>query len=73
MDARDCPIMIEPLDAESGGGFIALVPDLPGCMPDGETPADALANAIDAIWASIDTAKVHGRAVPSPIRAKRYA
>lgn len=32
------PIVIEPLPPYDGGGFSALVPDLPGCMSDGETP-----------------------------------
>jgi hypothetical protein len=31
------PVIIEPLPQDDGGGFVALVPDLPGCMSDGET------------------------------------
>jgi len=42
-------VVIEPLSAEDGGGFLARVTDLPGCMSDGETPAEALANVEDAI------------------------
>ena len=34
----DYPVLIEPLPAEEGGGFVATVPDLPGCMSDGDTP-----------------------------------
>ena len=45
----DYPVHIEPLSQEDGGGFVALVPDLPGCMSDGETPEEALANVRDAI------------------------
>jgi hypothetical protein len=45
----DYPVIIEPLAAEDGGGFIAAVPDLPGCMSDGETPKEALTNVRDAI------------------------
>jgi hypothetical protein len=32
------PTVIEPLAEADGGGFVAFVPDLPGCMSDGETP-----------------------------------
>ena len=35
-------VVIEPLSAEEGGGYLAPVPDLPGCMSDGETPQKAL-------------------------------
>lgn len=31
------PIVIEPLSQEDGGGYVATVPDLPGCMSGGET------------------------------------
>ena len=37
----DYAVMIAPLSAEDGGGFLATVPDLPGCMSDGETPEEA--------------------------------
>jgi hypothetical protein len=26
------PVVIEPLPAEEGGGLVATVPDLPGCL-----------------------------------------
>ena len=45
--------MINPLSAEDGGGFVATVPDLPGCMIDGETPEEALVNLQYAIAAWI--------------------
>ena len=35
-------VTISPLSDENGGGFLATVPDLPGCMSDGEAPEDAL-------------------------------
>ena len=49
-----------------GGGFVAVVPDLPGCMSDGETREEAAANAADAIREWIDEAKRLGRKVPAP-------
>jgi antitoxin HicB len=60
------PIVVEPLSKEDGGGFVALVPDLPGCMSDGETPEEAVINAQDAIKCWIEGALNEGWAIPSP-------
>lgn len=68
MAKLDYPVLIEPLPAEEGGGFIALVPDLPGCMSDGETPEEALAHVQDAIKSWIEEARALGRSVPPPSR-----
>lgn len=62
------PIVIEILPPEDGGGFLALAPDLPGCMSDGESPEEAVANVQDAIETWIETARDLGRAVPTPSR-----
>ena len=42
-------VLIEPLSEADGGGFLATVPDLPGCTTGGETRADAAANVEGAI------------------------
>lgn len=63
-------VLVEPLPVEDGGGFLASVPDLPGCMSDGDSPQDALANVQDAIAVWIDEARRLGRAVPEPTRVK---
>jgi antitoxin HicB len=60
------PVLIEPLGTEDSGGFLATVPDLPGCMSDGDTPEQALANVQDAIAAWIESAVELGRSVPAP-------
>jgi predicted RNase H-like HicB family nuclease len=60
------PIVIEPLSPEDGGGFLARVPDLPGCMSDGETAAEAAANVQDAIAVWIEAAEDLGHAIPKP-------
>lgn len=62
------PIVIEPLAPEDGGGFVAIVPDLPGCMSDGETPVEAVTNVQDAIVQWIETARDLGHKVPEPSR-----
>lgn len=46
--------------------FIAEVPELPGCMADGATKAEALA-AVETVAAEwIETAQQLGRPVPTP-------
>ena len=62
------PIVIEPLPSEEGGGFLALVPDLPGCMSDGASPEEAVANVQDAINTWIEAANDLGHAIPAPSR-----
>ena len=59
-------VVIEPLSEEDGGGFVATVPELPGCMSDGETRAEALTNVEDAIAIWLHCARKMGRAVPEP-------
>jgi predicted RNase H-like HicB family nuclease len=60
------PVIVQPLSQEDGGGFLVTVPDLPGCMSDGDTPEEALANVQDAIAAWIEAARDLGRRVPEP-------
>ena len=62
------PIVIEILPPEEGGGFLALVPDLPGCMSDGASPEEAVTNVQDAIETWIEAARDLGHAIPSPSR-----
>ena len=59
-------VLIAPLSEEDGGGFSAVVPDLPGCMSDGDTPEAAIANVRDAIDSWIEAAEELGRPVPKP-------
>jgi predicted RNase H-like HicB family nuclease len=68
MDKIEYPVIIEPLTDEDGGGYAAIVPDLPGCMSDGETPEEAMANVRDAIAAWKSEAKRLGRSIPTPSR-----
>lgn len=46
--------------------FIAEVPDLPGCVAHGETPAAALSSAQEAIDLWLRAAKEFGRPIPAP-------
>ena len=53
--------------------FIAEVPELAGCMADGETYQEAAANAESAIGDWVKTALQLGRPVPEPKGRLRYA
>lgn len=48
------------------GAFIAEAPELPGCMADGASYQDALANLEFVIREWIETATELGRPVPEP-------
>ena len=66
MKLQDYAIRIEPLPRKEDGGFLVTVPDLPGCVADGESIKAAVAEAHDAfkMWA---TAEQQGRGkLPAP-------
>ena len=46
--------------------FIAEVPELPGCMADGDTPEEALRNSAVVVSEWIETAEFIGREIPAP-------
>jgi predicted RNase H-like HicB family nuclease len=46
--------------------YIAEVPELPGCMADGASYQEALANVETVIEEWIETAKELGRSIPEP-------
>lgn len=52
--------------SEDDNAFIAEVPELAGCMADGETYQEALANVEIIIQEWIETAKELGRKIPEP-------
>jgi len=52
--------------SENDQAFIAEVPELPGCMADGETYELAVANVKIVIEQWIETARELGRAIPEP-------
>lgn len=59
--------------SDEDDAFIAEVPELPGCMSDGKTKAEALANAEVIIQEWIETAKELGRPIPQPKGRLIYA
>ena len=57
-------VLVRALPDEDGGGWLAVVPDLPGCSSDGETQMKALENVLDAIETWLATARKHGHPIP---------
>ncbi len=53
--------------------FVAEVPELPGCMADGATRQEAIANAETVIREWVETARELGRPVPKPKGRLTYA
>lgn len=66
MNVRDYPTLVMPLSEEDGGGFAAYIPDLPGCMGDGDTAEAAVSDAYLAAEAWIETNEELGRETPEP-------
>ena len=73
MEPSDYPVTIQLLTAADGGGYAAYVPDLPGCISDGETQEEARANVQGAIAEWIATAHERGMPVPLPTAHKAFA
>ena len=59
--------------SEEDEAFIVEVPELPGCMADGATYQEALANAEIVIQEWIETAQELGRPIPEPKGRLVYA
>jgi predicted RNase H-like HicB family nuclease len=59
--------------SDSDNAYIAEVPELPGCMADGETAQQALANVEVIVAEWIETAQELGREVPKPKGRLKYA
>ena len=59
--------------SDDDNAFIVEVPELPGCMADGQTYQEAVANAETIIQEWIETAKDLGRSIPKPKGKLMYA
>jgi antitoxin HicB len=57
---------VRPLSKEEGGGYLVEYPDIPGCMSDGETIEEAIANGREALRDCVAVFRESGRRVPKP-------
>jgi len=55
------------LEQEEDGGYVAIVPALPGCVSQGDDRAEALANVREAIELYIEDCRAAGDPVPTEI------
>ncbi|MEX0612850.1 MAG: type II toxin-antitoxin system HicB family antitoxin [Pirellulales bacterium] len=56
-------VLIEP---DEDGVFVAEVPALPGCISQGRTRDEAVANIKEAIASYLESLRKHGEPVPPP-------
>ena len=55
------------VEQDEDGVFVAEAPALPGCISQGATRAEALANIKDAVRGYLESLEKHGDPVPPPI------
>jgi predicted RNase H-like HicB family nuclease len=59
--------------SEEDEAYVVEVPELPGCMADGQTYEEAIKNSLTVIKEWIETAKEIGRDLPKPKGRLIYA
>lgn len=59
--------------SEDDQKWLVDVPELPGCMAEGQTPAEALENVERIIAEWLETAELLGREIPQPKGRLVYA
>ncbi len=57
------------LQRESDGGYVAVVPALPGCVSQGDTRAEVLKNIEEAVELYLED--IHEAGEPIPVEADR--
>lgn len=67
MATKQAKYPIEVFWSDEDDGYIAIVPDLPGCSAWGTSEAEAIGEAHDAIAAWLKAAKSAGHAIPEPM------
>ena len=72
-EEKSYSVIVVPLTEEDGGGYLGFVPDLPGCMSDGETRQEAVANAEDAMEEWLLEQEARGVDIPVPGSASEIA
>ena len=56
---------MRPLDEAEGGSYLVEFPGFPGCIADGATPEEAVAEGRDALKSYLATLQELGRPVPA--------
>ena len=66
MKFEDYPINITPIPEDEGSGYLVTIPDLPGCIADGETIDEAISEARDAFTAWVMAEMEDKGSLPPP-------
>jgi len=66
-------IVLRPLSQQEGGGWLATIPALPGCMGDGETEIEAIGDVRLAALEWADALARDGQPIPAPARSSPMA
>ena len=65
-DLEQFPSTTRPLTAAEGGGYLVEYPDMTGCMSDGETLNEAIANGREALRDCLAVSRETGRKPSKP-------
>lgn len=65
--------LIEVFWSDEDKGYIAVVPDLPGCSAWGATPEEAIREIQEAMVAWVDACRQSGDPIPEPVAKTRNA
>jgi antitoxin HicB len=63
-------VRVMPLQDTEGGGWLATIPVLPGCMGDGETEMEAIEDVRLAALEWAEAALKDGDAIPVPVATR---
>lgn len=67
------PYKMEIIPDKDEGGFVAIFPDLPGCITIGDTIEEVIQNIIDAKRAWLEAELEIGAVIPEPEDLKEYS
>jgi antitoxin HicB len=67
------PYRIELIPDPEDGGYVVRIPDLPGCMSQGDTVEEAMEMIRDAQRGWLTVALEHGDSIPQPRGAGAYS
>ena len=73
MDVTKYNVTIRPLSEDEGGGYLAEILDLPGCMGDGQSLPEAIADVYEAARGWIEVAEKRGIDIPLPSELDQFS
>ena len=72
MEIKQIELKFTPLiDRNEGGSYTITVPSLPGCITEGDTQGEAIANAREAIAVYIEALKALGKTISIHSKLKK--